>query len=102
MRGVAEEAVDIFDQAERITDSPQVQRLLLESRLRYHHRCLQEDATNPDLTASERLMLVRDRVPRMQEIERELERTATLDSRITVRVGASRKPVVPGRVDWAK
>jgi hypothetical protein len=26
-------------------------RILLEYRLRYHHRCLQEDATNPDLTA---------------------------------------------------
>lgn len=32
-------------------------RVLLESRLRYHHPCLREDATNPDLTALERLAL---------------------------------------------
>ncbi len=38
-----------------------------------HPRCLREDATNPDLTALERLRLVRGRVVRMREIERELE-----------------------------
>ncbi len=42
---------------------------------------LVKDATNPDLTTLERLTLVRGRVARMQEIERELERTATSDSR---------------------
>ncbi len=52
---------------------PLTQRMLLESRLRYHHRCLREDTTNPDLTTLERLTLVRDRVARMREIERELE-----------------------------
>ncbi len=46
---------------------------LLESRLAYHLRCLKEDATDPDLTALERLTLVRDRVMRMREIERELD-----------------------------
>ncbi len=69
MRGVAEEAVDIFDQAERTADSSQVQRLLLESRLRYHHRCLRDDATNPDLTALERLTLMQGRIAGMREIE---------------------------------
>jgi hypothetical protein len=48
-------------------------RILLESRLAYHLRCLREDATNPDLTAVERLTLVRGRAVRMREIERELE-----------------------------
>jgi hypothetical protein len=48
-------------------------RTLLASRLRYHHRCLREDATNPDLTALERLALVRGRVTRMREIEREVD-----------------------------
>ncbi len=52
-------------------DSPAT-RTLLKSRLRYHLRCLKEDATDPDLTVLERLTLVRDRVARMQEIEREL------------------------------
>jgi hypothetical protein len=48
-------------------------RILLDSRLRYHHRCLREDATNPELTSLERLTLVRDRAKRMWEIERELD-----------------------------
>ncbi len=55
-------------------------RILLKSRLRYHHRCLCEDATNPDLTALERLTLVRGRVARTQEIARELDGTAVTDS----------------------
>ncbi len=58
---------------DRTGGSPQAQRLLLNSRLRYHRRCLREDATNPDLTTLERLTLVRDRVARMREIERELK-----------------------------
>ena len=43
-------------------------RILLESRLRYHHRCLWEDATDPELTSLERLALIRDRARRMGEI----------------------------------
>ena len=35
-------------------------RILLESRLAYHHRCLREDATDPAMSALERLALVRD------------------------------------------
>ncbi|MFI5342399.1 MAG: hypothetical protein ACHQ7N_21515 [Candidatus Methylomirabilales bacterium] len=52
-------------------DSPR--RALLSSRLAYHHRCLPEDATDPDLTALERLALVRERARRMREIRNELE-----------------------------
>ncbi len=43
-------------------------RILLESRFAYHHRCLREDATDPDLTALERLTLVRGRAAWMREI----------------------------------
>jgi hypothetical protein len=43
-------------------------RLLLESRLRYHLRCLREDATDPEMTSLERLALIRDRARRMREI----------------------------------
>jgi hypothetical protein len=39
-------------------------RSLLESRIAYHLRCLREDATDPAMTALERLALVRDRAPR--------------------------------------
>jgi hypothetical protein len=46
---------------------------ILESRLRYYLRCLREDATDPSLTALERLALVRGRAARMREIERELD-----------------------------
>lgn len=43
-------------------------RILLESRLRYHHCCLREDATNPELITLERLTLVRGRAERVREI----------------------------------
>ncbi len=56
-----------------------ITRTLLESRLAYHVRCLREDATDPDLTALERLTLVRDRVARMREIERELKAMSEAD-----------------------
>ncbi len=46
---------------------------LLASRLRYHYRCLREDATDPDLTSLERLALVQDRAKRIREIQRELD-----------------------------
>ncbi len=75
---------------------------LLASRLRYHYRCLREDATDPDMTSVERLALVRDRAKRIREIQRELERTTSADSIGQQSVGASRKPVVPGGVDGAK
>jgi len=45
---------------------------LLESRLRYHLRCLREDATDPEMTSLERLALVRERARRIREIRREL------------------------------
>ncbi len=50
-----------------------VSRVLLASHLPYHSRCLREDATNPDLTVLNRLTLVRGRIARMREIEREME-----------------------------
>jgi hypothetical protein len=49
---------------------------LLESRLAYHPRCLVEDATDPELPRLERLALVRERVARLREIRRDLERSA--------------------------
>jgi hypothetical protein len=55
-------------------------RVLLESRLTYHLRCLREDATDPALSALERLALVRDRAARIREIERELEMAKMLDA----------------------
>lgn len=39
----------------------------LESRLAYHLRCLREDATNQDMSALERLALVRDHARRIRE-----------------------------------
>ncbi len=63
-----------------MTSAAQAQRLLLESRLRYHHRCLREDATDPALTSGERLALVRDRANRIREIQRELEVAGGADS----------------------
>jgi hypothetical protein len=46
---------------------------MLQGRLAYHLRCLREDATDPELTALERLALVRDRAGRIREIRRKLE-----------------------------
>jgi hypothetical protein len=43
---------------------------LLESRLRYHLRCLREDAADPEMSALERVALVRDRATRIREIRR--------------------------------
>jgi len=51
----------------------QESRVLLESRLAYHLRCLREDATDPELTDLERLALVRDRARRIREIRQTLE-----------------------------
>lgn len=51
-------------------DSPR--RALLKSRLAYHH-CLREDATDPDLTALERLMVARGQARRMRQREWEPE-----------------------------
>ena len=48
-------------------------RTLLESRLAYHLRCLREDATDPALSALERLALVRDRAARIREIGQRLK-----------------------------
>ncbi|MGD0265791.1 MAG: hypothetical protein ABSD47_12685 [Candidatus Methylomirabilota bacterium] len=55
-------------------------RALLESRLTYHLRCLREDATDPELTALERLALVRDRAARIREIRWELEGVKAMDA----------------------
>jgi hypothetical protein len=55
------------DDQDAMTRTPEAQRFLLESHLRYHHRCLREDATNPELRALERLMLVRDRAKRIRK-----------------------------------
>ncbi|MGD0265650.1 MAG: hypothetical protein ABSD47_11970 [Candidatus Methylomirabilota bacterium] len=60
--------------------APQEGRAHFEPRLAYHLRCLREDATNPDLTALERLTLVRDRAGRIREIRRELNAAKVLDS----------------------
>ncbi len=67
-------------ESDRTGSTPQARRFVLESRLRYHHGCLREDATDPDLTSVQRLTLVRRRVARMREIERELKGTATSGS----------------------
>jgi len=52
---------------------PQVQRILLESRLRCYLRRLRDDATDPNMSAKEGLALVRDPAVRVREIRRELE-----------------------------
>lgn len=70
----------------------QAGRTLLASRLVYHRRCLREDATNPDLTALERLALVRERAARIPEIRRELESTGVTDSIGQDSVGTNRQP----------
>ena len=57
----------------------QAQRILLKSRLAYHLRCLPDDVTDPEMTALERLALVRDRARRIREIRMELAAaTATI------------------------
>lgn len=48
-------------------------RAVLKARLTYHLACLREDATDPAMSALERLTLVRDRAARLREIRRELE-----------------------------
>ena len=55
-------------------------RTLLESRLRYHLRCLREDATDPTMSAVERLALVRDRARRIREIRQDLKTAKPLDA----------------------
>ena len=65
-----------LDDEGKATSTLHTQRFLLEFCLHSHHCCLREDATNPDL---ERLTLAQGRVPRMPEVERELERTTTSD-----------------------
>jgi hypothetical protein len=44
------------------------------SRLASHLRCLEEDATNSELSQLDRLALVRDRARRIREIEAESTR----------------------------
>ena len=56
----------------RQKDERQDNRALLESRLRYHLRCLREDATDPDLSSLERLALVWDRARCIRDIRRNL------------------------------
>ena len=46
---------------------------LLESRLAYHLRRLREDATDPQISALERLALVGDRTRRIREIRQALD-----------------------------
>ncbi len=48
-------------------------RVLLEARLTYHLRCVREDDTDPEMSTLERLVLVRDRTRRIQEIKHALE-----------------------------
>jgi hypothetical protein len=55
-------------------------RTLVESRLAYHLRCLREDATDPTMSAVERLALVRDRARRIREIRQDLETAKPLDA----------------------
>jgi len=45
---------------------------LLTSRLAHHLRCLAEDATDPDMSRLEWLIVFRDRTTRIPEIRREL------------------------------
>jgi len=56
------------DDADSPTSTSQAHRILLESRLLYHLRCLREDATDPTLSPLERLALVRERTRRVREI----------------------------------
>lgn len=48
-------------------------RILLDSRLAYHLRCLREDVTDPERSSLERLVLVRDQARSIWEIREELE-----------------------------
>jgi len=48
----------------------------LQSRLAYHLRCLAEDATDPDLSGVERLVLLQDRTKKIREIRHMLAATA--------------------------
>lgn len=58
----------------RQRDKRQENRVLLESRLAYHLRCLREDAADPAMTSLERLALVRDRTRRIREVRQELKK----------------------------
>ena len=49
---------------------------ILESRLAYHLRCLQEDVTDPKLPRVERPALVQDRARKLREIRQELAAAA--------------------------
>ena len=48
---------------------------LLTARLAYPLRCLADEATDPELSNTERSALVRERVARIREIRRELAAT---------------------------
>ncbi len=72
--------MDCAMEPDRADSTPQAQRRLLKSRLAYHHRCLREDATDPDLTSVERLALVLDRAKWVREIQRELDAVKGADS----------------------
>ncbi len=45
----------------------------LETRLSNHLRCMAEDATDPELSSTERLALVRDRATQIREIRADLK-----------------------------
>lgn len=87
------------DDQDAMAGAPRAQRFLLDSRLRYHLRCLREDARSPEITPLEWLALVRDRAARIREIRRELERIGVADSIGLASVGANRIPSwrQPGR-----
>jgi len=61
------------DDADSPTSTSQAHRILLESRLLYHLRCLREDATDPTLSPLERMAVVQDRARRIREIRGELK-----------------------------
>ncbi len=48
-------------------------RTLLDPSLRFHLRCLRQDATDPAMSSLERLVLVRDRSRRIKGIPEEIK-----------------------------
>lgn len=69
-----------IEDANRTASTSDAHYMLLESRLAYHLRCLQEDATDPTMTNLERLALVWDRTARIREIRRELEAAKVMNA----------------------
>ena len=72
--GIEAAAIAFADYRGEATGIPRQSRILLETRLASHLRCLEEDATDHDLSQLDRLDLVRDQARGIREVWEEAAR----------------------------